>query len=88
MTSGVKIVKQLGNNKLILALDLPARGYFLRDFMLRASQDLEQVGINAFKGTPSVILQHSQLQQKLCDDSAHLANPILQYNFRIVRDCD
>ncbi|KAH8234348.1 hypothetical protein KR038_008082, partial [Drosophila bunnanda] len=68
VSSGLKILKQLGNNKLILALDLPARGYFLRDFMLRASQDLEQ--------------------QKLCDDSAHLANPILQYNFRIVRDCD
>ncbi|XP_017070362.1 myelin regulatory factor isoform X1 [Drosophila eugracilis] len=66
--SGVKILKQEGKNKLSLALDLPARGYFLRDFMLRASQDLEQ--------------------QKLCDDNAHLANPILQYNFRIVRDCD
>ncbi|XP_026841222.1 uncharacterized protein LOC6592744 [Drosophila persimilis] len=67
-SSGVKILKQLGNNKLILALDMPEHGYFLRDFMLRASHDLEQ--------------------QKLCDDSAHLANPILQYNFRIVRDCD
>lgn len=44
--SGVKILKQLGNNKLILALDLPARGYFLRDFMLRASHDLEQVTIH------------------------------------------
>ncbi|XP_034655017.1 uncharacterized protein LOC117892710 [Drosophila subobscura] len=67
-SSGVKVLKQLGNNKLILALDMPEHGYFLRDFMLRASHDLEQ--------------------QKLCDDSAHLANPILQYNFRIVRDCD
>nr|AAM11082.1 GH24458p [Drosophila melanogaster] len=67
-TSGVKILKQQGKNKLSLALDLPARGYFLREFMLRASHDLEQ--------------------QKLCDDNAHPANPILQYNFRIVRDCD
>ncbi|KAH8348444.1 hypothetical protein KR084_007470, partial [Drosophila pseudotakahashii] len=66
--SGVKILKHQGKNKLSLSLDLPARGYFLRDFMLRASHDLEQ--------------------QKLCDDNAHLANPILQYNFRIVRDCD
>ncbi|XP_043947713.1 myelin regulatory factor [Drosophila biarmipes] len=65
--SGVKILKR-DKNKLGLSLDLPARGYFLRDFMLRASHDLEQ--------------------QKLCDDNAHLANPILQYNFRIVRDCD
>ncbi|XP_030377805.1 uncharacterized protein LOC115626563 [Scaptodrosophila lebanonensis] len=38
----VKIIKQLGNNKLILALDIPSRGYFVRDFMLRASHDLEQ----------------------------------------------
>ncbi|XP_023172611.2 uncharacterized protein LOC115483361 isoform X2 [Drosophila hydei] len=64
----VKVLKQLGNNKLILALDMPNRGYFLREFMLRASTDLEQ--------------------QKLCDDNAHVANPILQYNFSIVRNCD
>ncbi|EDW02286.1 GH19977 [Drosophila grimshawi] len=64
----VKVLKQLGNNKLILAVDIPNRGNFLRDFMLRASPDLEQ--------------------QKLCDDNAHVANPILQYNFSIVRDCD
>ncbi|KAH8371059.1 hypothetical protein KR093_006022 [Drosophila rubida] len=67
-SSWVKVLKQLGNNKLILALDMPSRGNFVRDFMLRASADLEQ--------------------QKLCDDNAHVANPILQYNFSIVRDCD
>ncbi|KAM8714337.1 hypothetical protein ACLKA7_014464 [Drosophila subpalustris] len=67
-SSWVKVLKQLGNNKLILALDMPSRGNFVRDFMLRASTDLEQ--------------------QKLCDDNAHVANPILQYNFSIVRDCD
>jgi len=39
----VKILKR-DKNKLSLSLDLPARGYFLRDFMLRASHDLEQVG--------------------------------------------
>ncbi|KAH8337950.1 hypothetical protein KR067_011628, partial [Drosophila pandora] len=81
--SGVKILKQLGNNKLILALDLPARGYFLRDFMLRASHDLEQVTIPQLR-LPAP-LNYPYLQQKLCDDNAH---PILQYNFRIVRDCD
>jgi len=42
-SSWVKVLKQLGNNKLILALDMPSRGNFLRDFMLRASPDLEQV---------------------------------------------
>ncbi|ALC42471.1 CG3328, partial [Drosophila busckii] len=67
-SSWLKVLKQQGNNKLILALDMPTRGYFLREFMLRASTDLEQ--------------------QKLCDDNAHVANPILQYNFSIVRDCD
>lgn len=44
-SSWVKVLKQLGNNKLILALDMPSRGNFLRDFMLRASPDLEQVSL-------------------------------------------
>jgi len=87
-TSGVKILKQQGKNKLSLALDLPARGYFLREFMLRASHDLEQVRYpDALTRNPATLASFS-LQQKLCDDNAHPANPILQYNFRIVRDCD
>ncbi|XP_073813681.1 uncharacterized protein isoform X2 [Musca autumnalis] len=51
-----------------LMLNVPSRGYFVKDLILRATNDPEKTNV--------------------CQEKPHETNSILQYNFRILRDCD
>uniref|UniRef100_A0A1I8Q621 Myelin regulatory factor n=1 Tax=Stomoxys calcitrans TaxID=35570 RepID=A0A1I8Q621_STOCA len=62
-------VLQRRRNTSRLLLNIPSRGYFVKDLILRATNDPEKTN-------------------NLCHDKPHDTNTILQYNFRILRDCD
>ncbi|XP_061394137.1 uncharacterized protein LOC133329672 [Musca vetustissima] len=55
-------------NTSLLVLNVPSRGYFVKDLILRATNDPEKTNV--------------------CQEKPHETNSILQYNFRILRDCD
>ncbi|XP_075168973.1 uncharacterized protein LOC142241118 isoform X2 [Haematobia irritans] len=52
-----------------LQLNVPSRGYFVKDLVFRATNDTEKTN-------------------NLCHEKPTETNTILQYNFRILRDCD
>uniref|UniRef100_A0A1A9X4A1 Myelin regulatory factor n=1 Tax=Glossina brevipalpis TaxID=37001 RepID=A0A1A9X4A1_9MUSC len=60
-------LQRLRNTSLLL-LNIPSRGYFVKDLNLRATSDTEKATI--------------------CEEKTYETNPILQYNFRILRNCD
>ncbi|KAM7341974.1 uncharacterized protein ACRADG_009559 isoform 3-T9 [Cochliomyia hominivorax] len=61
-------ILQRRRNTSLLLLNVPSRGYFVKDLILRATNELEKSNI--------------------CQDRPHEGNTILQYNFRILRNCD
>ncbi|KAI8128675.1 Myelin regulatory factor [Lucilia cuprina] len=61
-------VLQRRRNTSLLLLNVPSRGYFVKDLILRATNDPEKTNI--------------------CQERPHDGNTILQYNFRILRNCD
>ncbi|KAL9875737.1 uncharacterized protein LOC119642944 isoform X1 [Glossina fuscipes] len=60
-------LQRLRNTSLLL-LNIPSRGYFVKDLNLRATSDTEK--------------------ETICQEKAYETNPILEYNFRILRNCD
>ncbi|XP_005179094.1 uncharacterized protein LOC101890415 isoform X2 [Musca domestica] len=61
-------VLQRRRNTSMLVMNVPSRGYFVKDLILRATNDPEKTNV--------------------CQEKPHETNSILQYNFRILRDCD
>ncbi|XP_065366608.1 uncharacterized protein LOC135959581 [Calliphora vicina] len=61
-------VLQRRRNTSLLLLNVPSRGYFVKDLILRATNDPEKSNV--------------------CQERPHEGNTILQYNFRIIRNCD
>ena len=86
---------QRRRNSSLLMLNIPSRGYFVKDLILRATNDLDKVGINQktqkcllIRMSFNIFLFFLLLQSNVCQEQPHEGNTILQYNFRILRNCD